>query len=44
MSTPPQEPGPENRPGPDRGDAPPGRLPLRRFLKRLPVLPLSGQD
>ena len=40
----PQEPEPENGPGPDRAGAPPVRLPLRRFLKRLPVLPVSGQD
>jgi hypothetical protein len=44
MSTPPQEPEPENRPGRERAESSPSPLPLRRFLKRLPDLPLAGRD
>jgi hypothetical protein len=44
MSSPPQSPGPENRTGPGEADTQAPPLPLRRFLKRLPALPLLGRD
>jgi hypothetical protein len=42
MTASPQPPGRENRPAPQEADAPAPPLPLRRFLKRLPSLPLAA--